>query len=130
MAKITADRLRELLIYEPLTGLWCWLVRPSNRCHKGWFPGTINIAGGHGHSQNPYRRFKIDGKNYYAHDLAYLYMTGEWPKDQVDHEDRDSLNNIWVNLRPATNGENQLNKRSTLPVNREPAYEPSMEQAA
>lgn len=122
MARITATRLRELLQYDPATGLFLWLIRTSSRCFRGWFPGTINIAGGRGHSQRPYRRFKIDRKNYYAHDLAHLYMTGSWPPHQIDHKDIDTLNNAWANLRPATDRENKANRRQ--PICPQPTSEP------
>lgn len=37
-------------------------------------------------------------------------MTGEWPKQEIDHEDRDKINDIWDNLRDISRSENGLNR--------------------
>jgi hypothetical protein len=102
MAKtdLTAQRLRELLHYDPETGVFRWLVRPSNRVRVG------SIAGSRG---KHYIEIGVDGLNFFAHRLAWLYMLGAFPIDGIDHRDRDRYNNRWGNLRPATqkqNGEN------------------------
>lgn len=99
---LTAERLREILSYDPLTGLWEWLVRASNRCAKGRFSGSPGSDG--------YPRIRIDGKNYPTHRLAVLYMTGEWPEADVDHKDRNRTNGTWDNLRPCTRSQNLANK--------------------
>ena len=44
-------------------------------------------------------------------------MTGDWPKDQIDHRDGDPLNDAFDNLREATNAENCRN-RSVKVTNR------------
>ena len=66
---LTTNRLRRLLSYEPATGLFRWLVRPSNRVNIGDIAGTIDAAG--------YVVIKIAGQRYYANQLAVLYVTGE-----------------------------------------------------
>ena len=66
---LTTNRLRRLLSYEPATGLFRWLVRPSNRVNIGDIAGTIDAAG--------YVVIKIAGQRYYANRLAVLYVTGE-----------------------------------------------------
>jgi hypothetical protein len=52
---------------------------------------------------------EINGKCYFAHRLAWFYVTQAWPCDQIDHIDRVKHNNCFANLREATNGQNQGN---------------------
>lgn len=98
---ITAIQLRERLQYNPETGNWIWLRSPRG----GWEgrpAGSLDAKG--------YLIIKIDGQSYKASRLAYLYMTGEWPPDEMDHIDRKPWNDAWANLRPATRTENNLNR--------------------
>lgn len=98
---ITALELRERLQYDPNTGLWCWL----NSRRGGWNgrpAGSIDAKG--------YRCIKINGQSYKCSRLAFLYMTGEWPPEEMDHIDRVPWNDCWVNLRPVTRTENNLNR--------------------
>ncbi len=57
-----------------------------------------------------YRRIKIDGKRYQSARLAWLYMTGEFPEGEIDHIDRNPLNDAWTNLRVVSKSRNQWNK--------------------
>jgi hypothetical protein len=98
---ITIERLKQLLEYNPETGLWTWRVhRHCKKC--GDIAGGLNSAG--------YIQITIDGTKYLAHRLAWLYMTGEWPKSLIDHEDLKPINNVWTNLREATHSQNKANR--------------------
>ena len=107
---LTVERLRECLEYEPVSGLF---IRVYNRNPNfvGKIAGSRKKEG-----KNTYIRIRIDGNDYYAHRLAFLYMTGEWP-DIVDHIDRNGINNSWDNLRnvdKSINGHNRgENKNNT-----------------
>jgi hypothetical protein len=64
----------------------------TNHCKAGVVAGWIN--------PNGYVMIGINSKTYRAHRLAYLYMKGFFPKNiDIDHIDRNKLNNSWHNLR-------------------------------
>lgn len=100
---LTAARLREVLDYNPKTGVFRWKVDRNG----GQFPAG-SVAGGI--DELGYRRIKIDGKRYKAHRLAWLYMTGDWPPNDIDHKNRQPGDNRWKNLRSATESQNLANR--------------------
>lgn len=100
---LTQAKLKELLRYEPLTGLFTWLVQKSNRVCVGGVAGVINDRG--------YIQIKIDGSAYKAHRLAWLYMTGAWPQLEIDHKNGIRNDNKWRNLRDVTRFINHQNQR-------------------
>lgn len=59
---------------------------------------------------NGYVVVRYAGNNYSAHRLAWLYMTGAWPK-QVDHKNHIKSDNRWENLREATASQNAFNRK-------------------
>jgi len=101
---LTAERLRELLSYDPDTGFFVWRVQKGRRGNVGERAGSI---GGFG-----YRQVRIDGTTYREHRLAWFYMTGAWPTGEMDHRDTDRTNNAWHNLRLATRSQNMANRRA------------------
>lgn len=102
---LSAEHLRAVLKYDPLTGIFIWCDCPWPRRHNGKQAGAPRGARGN------YIRIAIDGTRYYAHRLAWLYMTGEWPEGQLDHADGDVQNNAWHNLRIASPSQNAANRR-------------------
>jgi hypothetical protein len=99
---LSQSRLKELLHYDPATGVWTWLVdRPGKGAKVGDHPAHLEGSG--------YLQFSVDGRNYRSCRLAWLYMTGEWPPSQIDHEDRNRTNDRWTNLRLATHSQNKAN---------------------
>ena len=99
---ITQERLYKKLSYDPETGIFSYL--PSKRSRRlRTEVGTLNTNG--------YIRVSIDSKLYYAHRLAWLYVHGEYPKDQIDHMDGNRANNKISNLRCATPQVNAQNPK-------------------
>ena len=107
MAKpiLTAARLRELLHYDPETGLF---VRKVARTGKGSAVGST--AGSL--NSNGYVIIGIDGALFRAHRLAWLYMAGEWPEQHIDHIDGIRNNNRWANLRDVSRAMNAQNQHA------------------
>ena len=99
---ITQTELKELLFYDPQTGDFTWLVRTCNRIKVGDVAGWLDDG---------YVRIKVCGIKYRANRLAWLYMTSEWPKVEIDHYDTIRSNNRWENLREATHSLNAQNQR-------------------
>lgn len=96
---LIASRLRELLNYEPATGRFTRIVAQSNRSRVGDPVGSINKSDG-------FLYACVDGKCYALHRLAYLYMVGQWPPDQITHINDVRSDNRWENLRQTTKQEN------------------------
>lgn len=102
MPIITQERLKELLHYDPETGIFTWIVHKSSSGVRGEAAGYKNPSG--------YIYIKIDHRTYLAHRLAWFYMVGEWPSDEIDHKDGDKANNKFKNIREATRSHNMQNK--------------------
>lgn len=110
MAKtdLTAQRLRELLHYEPTTGIFTRVVPSRMRPDTA---GLVRSGGNH----LGYRQINVDGRQYQSHRVAWLYMTGSWPAAQIDHINGDGKDNRWLNLRdvePRLNTQNQRRARA------------------
>ncbi len=99
---LTAKYLRSILHYDQETGVFTRAVRTSNRIQVGDTAGSVN--------GNGYIHIRVLGVLYPAHRLVWLYLHGEWPKHQIDHVDRDRLNNRAGNLREVTQQQNLKNK--------------------
>lgn len=100
---LTQERLRELFHYDEATGIFTRLTSVSSNTMAGDIVGYVSKEG--------YRRIKCDGKMYRAHRLAWLYVHGRWPKDEIDHIDGNKSNNQLSNIRETTHSENMQNQR-------------------
>ena len=90
----TLQRLRSLLHYDPDTGRWTWVVDRGGTARTGKEAGYIHSFSD---TQNQRRVLKIDGVFYRASRLAWFYMTGQWPKNLIDHKNGDTLDDRWEN---------------------------------
>jgi len=98
---ITQEELKEILHYDPITGIFTSLVNRGSKVHKGDTLGSLEPRG--------YLRIRINYKFYKLHRLAFLYMEGYMPIE-VDHKNRIRTDNHWDNLRAATRLENTHNR--------------------
>ena len=100
--ELTAEKLRELLHYDPATGIFTWKVSTARRVKVGDIAGYSN--------GNGYLQISVQSRLYLAHRLAWLYMYGTWPTDQLDHINRNRSDNQISNLREVTNKQNGQNQ--------------------
>lgn len=97
---LTRERLIDVLDYNKETGVFIWLKKLSARGAVGKIAGTTSYG---------YNAINIDGVRYFAHRLAWLYVYGQWPKQEIDHIDRNRRNNAISNLRDVSRIVNALN---------------------
>lgn len=101
MDTLTQERLKELLDYDPDTGIFVWKTRPSQNVKAGDIAGCKHSFG--------YVIICIRGTLYLAHRLAWLYVYGKWPENKIDHIDHDPGNTRIANLRDVTHSINMQN---------------------
>ena len=90
---MTQRELKDILHYDPDTGVFRWRISPRYGIKPGDEAGYIQADG--------YRKIVIGRKWYQAHRLVFLYMEGYLPENQVDHINRNRADNRWRNLREA-----------------------------
>lgn len=103
---LTHEQLLELLTYDVKTGQFF---------HKKNVRGKRIKAGDQaGYVDGQYMEIGIDRKYYKLHRLAWFYVTGAWPKNDIDHINQDGLDNRFENLREATRAQNRCNVGKTI----------------
>jgi hypothetical protein len=98
-----------VLRYNPEIGRWTNLIS-RRRAKAGSEAGCVIWDF---RRQRPEGRCVVwvDGVRYPSSRLAWFYMTGQWPKNQIDHKNLDTLDDRWLNLREATLQQNLRNTR-------------------
>lgn len=97
---LTQEGLKKWLEYNPETGSFHWIQGQR----AGQFAGN----------QDRYHVICLHGTKYPASKLAWLYMTGEYPVEILDHINCISLDNRWANLRKATHSQNSANRAAAF----------------
>lgn len=100
MKLLTGNRLRQVLVYDKETGVFKRFVKSRN-CYR--IAGRKRIDG--------YVDIMVDSQRVLAHRLAWLYVTGSWPKEEIDHKNTIKNDNKWGNLRESTRNMNAQNIR-------------------
>lgn len=98
---LTQKRLKELLHYNKETGIWRWRV------------GRSGTSGGRGSKagslQHGYLHIVINYKTFRSARLAFLYMEGYLPENNIDHINRIRDDDRWDNLRETSQTCNMRN---------------------
>lgn len=100
--QLTAERIRTLLDYDHETGDLIWRVDRTGGTKAGDIAGSIKNHG--------YRMVKIDGTLYAAHRIVWAWHHGDWPINEIDHADRNPVNNRIENLRDVDRSVNVANR--------------------
>lgn len=100
--EITAEYLRSILHYDQETGIFTRKVRTSNSVKVGDVAGCLEGEG--------YLQIQLQSRKHKAHRLAWLYIHGSWPTDQIDHINRIRTDNRIANLREVSHKQNGQNR--------------------
>ena len=100
--ELTAEQLRSVLHYEPATGIFTRKVRTARNVKVGDVAGCLDGDG--------YLLIGVQSRVHSAHRLAWLYVYGEWPEDQIDHINRSRSDNRISNLRDVSHKQNNQNR--------------------
>lgn len=102
--------LRELLSYDPLTGLLTWNVREGQNNYNAIYAGkpALNCL-----TEKGYLKGTLLGKTVRAHKVIWKWLYGSEPA-QIDHDNGIRNDNRKVNLNAATTKTNPLNQK--MPV--------------
>lgn len=104
--RMTQSLLKQYLNYDPITGYFTWVFKHCNKVIPGQRAGSVH--------RNGHRVIHLFGSLYAEHRLAWLYMTGKFPKEFIDHIDHNEHNNCFDNLREVSKTENNKNNSLRL----------------
>ena len=99
--------VRALLDYDPKTGVFIWRVHVGKRIRAGTLAGSVGPFGRRS------IKFTADGigHRFLASRLAWLYVHGRLPSEEIDHINLDQSDNRISNLREAARAQNGANRR-------------------
>lgn len=95
--------IRDRLSYNAETGVLSWIVVPSNNVQAASRAGAVLKIG--------YRKIVMNNYQMYAHHVAWYMHHGKWPESQIDHVNGDRDDNRILNLRLATQAQQNFNTK-------------------
>lgn len=121
MTELTQEIVRELLDYDSETGILTWkerdvkwfndsLKRTAKHVAATWNTRYSNKEAAYIKGEG-YYEIKVLGKGYKAHRIIWLWMTGSFPKEHIDHINHNRSDNRWINLRSVSLLDNMRNKK-------------------
>jgi hypothetical protein len=115
--RVSPDKLRQLLRYDPETGALYWRARPDDMFgtvakSRRWNTRYADKRAFTALDKDGYLIGTVLGSGHRAQRVAWAIAFGARPSAEVDHIDRDRVNNRLSNLREASRRENNLNTRS------------------
>ena len=105
------EYLRSRLDYDPDTGIFKWKFKNGDTKGEKLFNSRFGGKETGNKNSNGYLQIIIDGKAICLHRIAYLFMIGEWPNNEIDHINGNPLDNRWENLREVSKIENFKNQK-------------------
>jgi hypothetical protein len=118
LMELTQEIVRELLDYDPLTGVLTWKHRDQKwfageRHHKMWNNRFAGKPAFTAISVDGYLVGRLFGKGYRSHRVIFLWMTGRWPNPEVDHSNHNRADNRWDNLEETIDNARNTKLHST-----------------
>ena len=105
-SQLTQEKLKSIVNYDPQTGFFTWRANLANGFQAGERTGYLNKS-----RDGYYLETMVFGVRYRDNRLAFLWMTGAFPPNHVDHRNGDSQDNSLGNLRAATSSQNAANSK-------------------
>lgn len=103
---ITQEELKKILHYDPETGVFTRLKSGHGVC-AGAVAGYVSRTS----NGKSYIKISVKNKQYHAHRLAWMYVTGKFPLDEIDHINGQGTDNRFINMRAISSAENGKNMR-------------------
>ena len=98
---MTQDEVKASFDYDPIKGVLINKAQRAKRIKIGSEAGRLRLDG--------YRDVKVKNKYYLTHRLIWVFVTGSWPKNYIDHINQIKNDNRFCNLRDVTRSQNKQN---------------------